>query len=151
MIIQKNEEQNATDSQALRQNLEDALWAVKNDEKLHFIQIDVWQRQEEGSLQIRMQKLSYNKLQINVDWLSVSLFSLYYRNYLPFLGHSQRQLESSYFSKEKILAYRLTHNTLNFVHRHPPLLTKQQIKKFDSDDLNLIAYNPKRDDFEHVS
>lgn len=65
------------------------------------------------------------------------------------LGLFQRQLDNTYFSKEKLFAYRLTHNTLNFVHREAPLLTKQQIKKFDSDDLNLIAYNPKRDDFEH--
>lgn len=48
-----------------------------------------------------------------------------------------------------MLSYRLTHHNLSFIHREAPLLTKQQIKKFDSDDLNLIAYNPKRDDFEH--
>lgn len=56
-----------------------------------------------------------------------------------------------YFSKEELLALRLTHPTLIFTGQGAPLLTKQQIKKFDSDDLNLIAYNPKRDDFEHVS
>ncbi|KAI6235636.1 hypothetical protein M3Y95_00072700 [Aphelenchoides besseyi] len=62
---------------------------------------------------------------------------------------SNSRVQSGYLSMEEALAYRLVYPTLKFLNEDPPLLSKQRVRRFDAEDLNLIAYNPKRDDFEH--
>ncbi|CAD5215416.1 unnamed protein product [Bursaphelenchus okinawaensis] len=55
----------------------------------------------------------------------------------------------STFTVSEIVKHRMAYPHLHFFTNDAPPLNKLQIKGFDAEDLNLVAYNPRRDDFEH--
>ncbi|CAD5221374.1 unnamed protein product [Bursaphelenchus xylophilus] len=55
----------------------------------------------------------------------------------------------SILTVSEILKRRMSNPYLNFFTRDIPPLNRQQIRGFDLEDLNLVAFNPRRDDFEH--
>ncbi|KAI6241535.1 hypothetical protein M3Y99_00312600 [Aphelenchoides fujianensis] len=62
-------------------------------------------------------------------------------------GHFRNPQE--FLSMDEVLAHRLMTPYLHFVKRECPYLSKDKVRRFDPTDLSTLAYNPKRDDFEH--
>lgn len=54
-------------------------------------------------------------------------------------------------SEDGIKELRAKYPDSYFYTNRPNKMSREAIKKFDSEDLQLIGYMPYRDDFEHVS